>query len=381
MGEVTEHGGDPASEIMKIKVVQVIGSLQVGGAENQVIQLLNGIDATRFERHLVCFSSPNTPFGRALGPRIHRHFIPLPRWGQVGCILRLIILFRRLRPHIVQAHMFHTNLYVALAAKLAKVPVFITTEHGKNLWKKKPHHLIERHIISPLSDLRVAVSNDILNIRVKSKDVPISKITVIPPCVRVSDHKSYYEWRGMIGAVGRMVKPKDYPTLLKALRHVLLREVDVKLTFLGDGPEKPRLMELASRLGINRNVSFLGFKTNVLDYLLKMDVVAFSSVREGVPVAMLEAMAAGVPVVATEVGGIPEVIKSGVDGLLVPPRDPFALGNAIIKLAMNAELRTSIGLNAKQKVMSCYSRGVICRRYESLFISLLAKKGLNVQQP
>jgi len=129
-----------------MRIVQIISDLRIGGAENQVVQLLHGWDPARFEKHLVYFKAVDNYLSKALGPDVTRHYVRLPRRGQLGCITRLAGLFRRLRPHVVQAHMFHTNLYTVLAARVAKVPVVITTEHGKNLWKNAFHHFIERRV-------------------------------------------------------------------------------------------------------------------------------------------------------------------------------------------------------------------------------------------
>jgi glycosyltransferase involved in cell wall biosynthesis len=200
------------------------------------------------EKHLVYFKSVENHLSRALAKDIRRHHIKLLRWGQVGCIARLTDLFRRIKPHVVQSHMFHTNLYVTIAARIAKVPVVLTTEHGKNLWKNATHHFIERYFISSLSTLRVAVSEDIKIIRIQTRDIPANKIIVIPPCVVIPDGGMEYRDSSpiRIGAVGRMVKAKDYPTLLQAFACVVDGGVQAELVFLGDGPERVRLAQQAS---------------------------------------------------------------------------------------------------------------------------------------
>ncbi|MCK5062253.1 glycosyltransferase, partial [Candidatus Parcubacteria bacterium] len=177
----------------KIKIVHVIDSLNYGGAENQVVQLLNGLNPYRFEKHLVTFKNLETANSRALNPEIKRYIVKRRRWGHVWCIFRLYRLFKALKVDVVQAHMFQANLFVAKAARLAGVPVALTTEHGRNPWKKRIHHFIEKRIICPLVSMRVAVSRNICEVRLESGDVPEDKITVIPNCVEISEKINRYE--------------------------------------------------------------------------------------------------------------------------------------------------------------------------------------------
>lgn len=114
----------------KIKIVHVIHSLSYGGAENQIVQVLNGLNPLRFEKHLVIFKNSETANTRALNTGIKRHIVKRRRWGHVGCILRLYSLFKSLKVDVVQAHMFQANLFVVIAAWLAGVPIVLITEHA-----------------------------------------------------------------------------------------------------------------------------------------------------------------------------------------------------------------------------------------------------------
>ena len=340
------------TETEKITVAHVIGSLNYGGAENQVVQILNGINDKLFNKYLITFKYVDTAISRGLNCEVSVRNIPLKRWGQIGCISKLHKFFKQYKINVVQTHMFHANLYGAVAAKFAEVPVVITTEHGKNLWKSPIYHFIERRLINPLVDMRVAVSKDIKKIRITSGDVTRDKILTVPNCVDIPQHYIEKEKndRIQIGTVGRLVSAKDYGTLLTALQYLTKEGLKVQLTFVGDGPERKKLALKAKDLGVEKNVVFTGFRGDVESFLQKFDIFVLSSIREGIPVAMLEAMAKRIPVVATRVGGIPEVIEEGKDGLLVDSRNPGQIADGIRKLINDQSLRKKIGEAGFKKV-------------------------------
>jgi glycosyltransferase involved in cell wall biosynthesis len=358
-----------------IRLAHVVGSLNYGGAENQVIKLLNGFDTARFEKHLITFSKTGSALERALSPEIRRYDLALPGIRSVLAVFQLARYFRAKKIQVVQAHMYHTNLYVSIAAKLAGVPVIITTEHGMNPWKRRHHHFIERVVISPLASVRVAVSRDTMSIRISQDGVPASKITVIQNCVDVPPitSRSRRSHGLVVGSVGRMVDAKDYSTLLRAFKlNCDIRE-DCRLVLVGDGPELDKLQQLARDLDIKSRVEFPGWQSDIGSWLDKIDVFVLSSIREGLPVALLEAMAKGLPVVATSVGGIPEVLSDGEDGILVQPGTPDRLAEAIASLLDNENLRARLGKNAREKVVRSFSVKQICTRYEVLYRKLLGQ--------
>jgi glycosyltransferase involved in cell wall biosynthesis len=380
------HGGAEAVEAAssanthprsRIRVAHVVGSLQYGGAENQVVQYLNGLDPQKIDGFLIVFKIMETGVARGLHAGVTRIHVPLKRWGQIQCICRLTRLFKTLKLDVVQSHMFHTNLYVAIAAKLAGVPVAIATEHGRNFWKNPLPHFIEKHIISPLTSMRVAVSSDLMAHYVQAGDAPEERIRVVPNCVHIPEGvaEPRQEGRIRIGTVGRMVWEKDYGNLIDAFKLVIEAGIDAELVFVGDGSERPMLEARAEELLLADRILFPGFQSDVRSFLKSFDIFVLSSVWEGLPVSMLEAMAMHLPVVATKVGGIPEVIQDGVDGLLVESRDPEKLAGALIRLSENPSLRKTIGAAGHGKVKSAYSREAICRRYENLYFELLAKCG------
>jgi glycosyltransferase involved in cell wall biosynthesis len=357
----------------KIRVAHVVGSLQYGGAENQVVQILNGLNPSRTEKYLITFRDVETGNSRALKPEIKHLKVKLRRWGQIGCIFRLYRLSKAVGMDVVQSHLFHPNLYVAIAARLAGVPVVVTTEHGKNLWKTPIHHFIEKRIVSPLVTMRVAVSKDIRDIRVQSGDVPEDKITVITNCVETPENirRNGPRKKVRIGTVGRLVPAKAYGTLITAFKRLKEVGLSTELIFVGDGGERSKLELMAQDLGIAEDITFTGFQADVNRFLANFDIFVLSSIREGIPVSMLEAMAMSVSVVATRVGGIPEVIEHNVDGLLVDSENTEMLSQALRRLVEDGLLRKRIGEAGRKKVTRLFSKEAICRQYENLYRTLL----------
>jgi glycosyltransferase involved in cell wall biosynthesis len=358
---------------MKTKLAHVAGSLDYGGAENQVALLLNGLNSCFFDRFLITFKKVETTKSRALCDTIKLFNVGFRRRGQIVCIFRLYRLFKTLGIEVVQAHTYYANLYASIAARLAGVKVVMTTEHGQASWKRPTHHLIERRIISPLVSMRVAVSNDIRNIRVLSGDVSATKITVINNCVVIPETKASHniKERLKIGTVGRLVPAKDYQTLIRAFGKVIGDGFNAELTIVGDGPERARLEKEVQDLVLYEHVTFAGFQANVDIFLNEFDIFVLTSITEGIPIAMLEAMAKGLPVVATIVGGIPEVLQDNVDGLLVESSNPQMIADTLKRLINDRFLRIRLGEAAREKIKSSFCSESVCKQYEQLYINLL----------
>jgi glycosyltransferase involved in cell wall biosynthesis len=356
----------------KIRVLHLIRSIGFGGAENQVVQILNGLDPKWFAKYLITFKHEEVPNFANLHDEIHYSVIPRRRLGHIQCVCQLARFLRDHKIDIVQAHLFQSNLFAAIAARISNRPIVLTTEHGKNLWKKKVHHFIENTVISRLVDKRIAVSEDIRQIRIGSRDIPENKIVVIPPCVPLPGDPARIRKNEEIKivTVGRLVAAKNYVMLLRSIRLLVDNGIRASLAIIGDGPDKENLAAWVERHNLSDHVDLLGFRTDIIDLLRGYDIFALSSIREGTPVAMLEAMALGLPVVATQVGGIPDVLGNNERGLIVPPNDPEQMCNALKTLCLNPDLRASLGKSARALITSTYSQAAICGQYEKLYFDM-----------
>jgi glycosyltransferase involved in cell wall biosynthesis len=269
-----------------------------------------------------------------------------------------------------------------MAAKLAGVPVVVTSEHGENPWKKPYHRWLERHVISPLVDLRFCVSPRILEIRRDVDGIPVSKLRLtvngtVLPTLEVRQHTGSIP---VVGAVGRLIPAKDYPVLLLAVAELQSRGYGLQLRIAGDGPEKELLQQMAVDLGLKDTVQFLGLVSDVESLYRRFDLCVSSSVREGLPVALLEAMAHGLPVVATDVGASSRIVCDGEGGLVVPPSDPVLLADAIARLLDDSILRRALGCGARKRVEQHYSIASVSDFHIRTYRELLAGKGAEKRQ-
>ena len=226
--------------------------------------------------------------------------------------------------------------------------------------------------MSPLAHKRVCVSQDILRVRRDIDGVPANKLICIPNGTEmctpvVSQPAGCYTF----GTVGRLVEAKDYPTLIRAIGLLRDKGYDVELYIVGDGPERNRLEAEISALRLASIIHIVGFQDDIHSWLRRFNTFVLSSLREGQPMALLEAMALGLPIVATKVGGIPDTIAAGSEGLLVAPGDPVLLAEAMEALVLDEGRRTALGRSAHARCRADFSIQSVGDRYQELYQSIL----------
>jgi glycosyltransferase involved in cell wall biosynthesis len=282
-------------------------------------------------------------------------------------------------------------LWGRLAGLAAGVPVLVTTEHGKELWKNRLQVRCDR-VLSRRTCMHIAVSQDGMRIRMTRERVPAAKIVHIPNGVPVDDPaprpQAEARARGraafglradqpVLGTVGRVVEAKGYPHLREAVVALKRELPDLHWLQVGTGDALTDLRRRASRAGMAGAITFAGTRADVADLLAAMDVFVMSSIREGLPMALLEAMAARRPLVVTSAGGMAEVIEDQVSGLVVPPADPAALAAAVSRLLRDRATAERLALAAHARVKDHYSIEAAARRIEAVYHQCLAAKGLS----
>jgi glycosyltransferase involved in cell wall biosynthesis len=328
------------------------------GAETVATRIALGLDRDRFES-IICSTRPSAPQHveavRAEGIEVlelgRRSKVDVWRWRP------LVRMLRSGRVDVVHAHKFGSNLWAALLTPRGRLPVLLAHEHSWS-YERALRRFVDREVIGRRADAIVAVSPTDRMRMVELERIPAEKVVFIPngiPDRPVGDGKAVRRDLGLkvsdpvVGTVCGLRPEKELETILRALGRLAPRRPRLRFVVVGDGPERRRLEQLATQLGVP--TVFLGHRPNeeVPDLLAAMDVVVCSSRFEGMPLAVLEWMAAGKAIVASRVGGIPTILEHGREALLVPPRDYAAFAEEIDRLLDDPLERQRLGEAAQRR--------------------------------
>lgn len=363
-----------------LHVMHVVWNLRAGGSENGIVNVVNGLDRARF-RPSVCSCRPVDAFARRLAPHVDLFAFRRADGNDPQFILQLLALLRRERPDIVHTHGWGTLVEGYLAARLAGVPIIVHGEHGtirtrplavkvqRSIWSR-----IDR-VLSVSSGLSARMAAEIgfalSDIQTIRNGVDLSRFS---PRDRTHARRAIGlpDQGFLVGTVGRLVPVKDHSTFLRALAVVRARGVACDAVLVGEGPLASRLREECDRLGLD-NVRLLGHREDVPVVLAALDLFVLSSISEGLSNTILEAMATGLPVVATRVGGAEEIVVHGRTGLLVPPSDPEALAAALTWMAAAPAERAEMGRRGRERAVCEFRLERMVREYEELYTALACR--------
>ena len=367
-----------------IRVLHVLLSLEPGGLENGVVNVINRLDRTRFESSVCCLKHAGEFARRIEDPRVAIHELHWRGGNDPRLALRLAGLLRRTRPHIIHTRNAEPFFYGFAGAKLARTQALVHSEHGRKFDDRPARFAVQRWM-SRHTDAIFAVSGQLKADLVKHIGMPEASVEVLHNGVdlsrfNVADRGSApvsgsaretlrREWgvpEGVlvIGSVGRLVAVKNYALLLRALA---ASGLDAHLVLAGEGPERAALTALAASLGIASRVHLLGHSNDVDRVLGAFDVFVLPSFSEGMSNTLLEAMAAGVPPVASDVGGNGEIVRDGVDGRLFKSDDEAGLAACLVALCRDDAERARLAAAARERVLSTFDIDQMIERYEQLY--------------
>jgi sugar transferase (PEP-CTERM/EpsH1 system associated) len=370
----------------RIRVCYVIDDLGIGGAQRQLVELAGALPKDRYAVHVVSLSTDKTEQAAPLRQAGVAVTLIDQQGAKLASVGRLVRALRRWRPAIVHTWLFTADLYGRLAARAAGVPVVLSAVRSVDPDKPARQVLVDR-VLQRLTDAFTVNVRAIGDVVARRERVPAAKIVTIyngvdlrmyDPAVvdRAAARRALDldERAFAVGVVGRLVAVKDHATFLRAAAQVGARLPAARFVIVGSGPLRESLAALARQLGIASEVRMLPARADVAGVFAALDALVVSSVSEGCSNVILEAMAMGKPVVATAVGGNPELVDDGHTGLLVPPKDVDRLAAAMCRLGGDQAAATAMGAAGRRVALERFGLDHMIHEVDALYARLLAAR-------
>jgi glycosyltransferase involved in cell wall biosynthesis len=363
----------------RFRVFFLITDLEIGGAPRIVQQLACGLDRNRFEVEAACLAYDG-PIARELRQRgVSTHCLQARGPWDIRVFFRLNRLIRRFRPDILQCALVHANLAGRLVGFVQRTPHILAAIH--TIEKGKRWHLMLETLTCRFSDRSICVSESVARHIRQACSMPVSRLAVIPNGV---DYSHFAEAKPINPAelglnpqrrtliyVGRLDPVKGIDVLLRAMAG-LAGKLDLQLIIAGDGPEKPRLKKLSDEPALAGRIHFTGFHRDVAGLLKASQLLVLPSYWEGLPLSVMEAMAAGIPVIASRIEGLAPLIQDRQTGVYFTPGNPQSLKNAVSTVLSDSNLARMIALNGQNLIRERFSLRAMVNGYERLYESLLS---------
>ena len=381
----------PNSE-RRLRVLTLVDHLGAsGGGERLAMEISKRLDRGRFEPiHCVSrwHADDPSPSMRAAADELRAAGVRVVALGRGSTLAvwswaPLVRLLRRERVDVLHSHKFGSNVWGVVLGRLARVPAVVAHEHTWSYEGQPVRRFLDRELIARGSDAFVAVSHEDRRRMIEVERIDPEHVVFVPNGIdalpdgdgpRVRAELGIEADAPVIGAVAVLRPQKALHVLVEAAAELAREHPRLRVLIAGDGPERGRLEALVRERGLEETVTLLGLRRDVPDLLAALDVAVVSSDFEGTPLAVLEYMDAGLPVVSTRVGGLPDLIGHGRHGLLVEPGDPGALAAAVGALLRNPERARELGAAGRERRRSEFSIDRTVRTLEDLYVELAGRR-------
>lgn len=371
---------------MRKKILQITYSLNIGGLEKLVFDLATHLNAEKYDVSVAVLSTQT-----GLKPDFEKAGIPvhvLPKKKGIDYTLpfRLKKLFLDNKIDIIHTHNIAPWLYAGIAKKMAGTKTLIHTEHS-NIFSDKKRLMAAEKVLSSFTDVIICDSANVGSYLIHKQNIPDKKVKVILNGIDTDKFKPAKKNGSgsaagggrrefIIGTVSRLEPVKDHITLLDAMRIITADFPETKLVIAGDGSMMGALKNAVKQMGLEKNVVFLGAVNNVPEVLAGLDLFVLTSISEGLPLCICEAMSMELPVVATDVGGVGEIIINKKTGYLAEPKNPKDIANAVLKLRRNPADMKTFGETGRKRVEALFSLKKMVKNYEEVYESTYSNKPL-----
>jgi glycosyltransferase involved in cell wall biosynthesis len=371
-----------------VRLLLVVDSLEVGGAERQVVDLAAALQRNGYEVTVACsvagglsdaLEEMEIPVRPLLGRLAKRRLSRAYAW-------RLRRLLKSERFDLVHAHIYASVVAAAIATLGTGIPLVIT-EHTEASWQTWRARWVSRWVYRRAERI-IAVSTPIRRRLIERDGVHPDLITIVPNAVVPTSEPrpegalpTGLGERPLVGVIARLQPEKGVANFLQAAARVAPRFPGAHFVIAGDGPLLQELVALAEDLGLRNRVHFLGFRSDASALMKSLDVLVVPSLTEGSPLVTLEAMAAGTPIVASAVGGIPDQVRHDKEGLLVPPGDTGAMGDAILELLRDPSRARRLGEAGRWRAASRFSHATMVRQIEDVYREVLGRPAVQSTTP
>jgi len=380
-------------------IAHVLYRLDVGGLENGLVNLVNNLPSAQFRHAIICLSDYTDFSKRITNPDVALFAMRKPPGNSPRMHMRVWRLLRRLQPSLLHSRNL-AALECQITAALAGVPARVHSEHGRDMGDLDGRNRVDlgiRRVLRPLIHRYIALSRDLESYLLDTVQVQRSRLSQIyngvdtnrfrPATARTSLPHAMFERPDLIvvGTVGRMEPVKDPLNLARAFVRCTQAMPDIRerlrLVMIGDGSLRPQVEDTLAKAGLSGQAWLPGARGGIDEILRGLDVFVLPSLSEGISNTILEAMATGLPIVATRTGGNPELVQDGETGLLPAPGSDEALAQAIGRYVRDESLRTAHGTRARQVALERYSLGNMVSRYADIYRELLAQRCPDALQP
>ncbi len=371
-----------------MKVVHIIKIVLTAGAERHLLRLLPGLQANGIDVHLIVLVQPDKPMddfvALATDAGISVERITIHRHADVALLPRLARRLRHLQPDVVHTHLIHADLYGVLAARLVGVRGVVISRHNDNAFRYHPAARLLNRMLWRLSSRGIAISEALRQFCISVESANPHSVTKIHygldlPRTDVSNHRAALRRQLnsphdaiLLGTVSRLIEQKGLQYIISAMSQLRNDYANLFLVITGDGALRSDLKTQVANAGLQDRVRFLGWREDADAVMAGLDVFVQPSLWEGFGLVLLEAMARDLPIIATHVSAIPEIVQDGETGLLVPPKDAAALADAVRQLVDDPQLRQKMGEAGRTRLDNHFSEAKMVEATAELYRSLTA---------